>query len=1589
MARSIPGAILEQVTSGFLSADQSAQESLVRSRNRGNSKASIAKFIRRKTEIGSQILRHLLKYFTEANVAAQFRRWVGFLLCELLRDSDENKEALELGPADLQRSLGTIALEDKNQNLKIISGLIISHQVTFGSKGELYWPPTVNKEKLKEFPETASEDSQWLIGFQSFLEKFELSQPQRASEDISHEGGISVALEGVLTLLIPPNGQPPQFIDIPFRNIKRVDIRPCQQAEVPLDLLPEPPADVVLHLSPHEGHTHRHNAKEKSAHEIVISFSGSSDAAEVARYLKGKAMKVSETAISFIGIEKKEYKPLLGEPLPSGRGERWLGLNAGPFGDLGRELIGSVLQNSFSDGNESLEQHRVRETMSGEEGLDPPGKDYGDGEEQTSDDFTAPVSGSNGVHRIDSIGILGQELQGASRDQSGHSNPSPEQLPNSPPNARDAQSPLSPRQRRRLRHNLLELGAGTIGNTMEGSSDQEGNGTRRNSVANRQLLGKPSKKPLTGADKRTASKGSNKGKEVGEYNSSIYDFDQQEDPPPRPQKIAVKPTKEVVTASRPNIGAPAARSKESHSKNKKAKDAPAILKGRAGSPTKSTDWNEAFEERGEDKAVQLPAKPLKSNATTKPKSSGLRKTPRVPLAKMDGSSRKPRGKPTEAAAARKRKSAPVVTQPLPLRSLRAAAVSANLRILNMDKGSENGSVIDTQQEGGDVSQGKNDPVAHKPLLEETPTESMTPIGSDVSIQSDTDQVGRISSTGKVPGIAVRTSSSVTPTTIANDFRVQGDAELPGLNAKDGRSNMAQPNVEDRAEPPNLLTRPKGHATPSPVKGAPTAFGSLLSNLPIEGMPSISILDTNAQGVTRGTLTGGEDVKPLEQKFERTTGEPDEVVRVKLARRPPIVDKMHSALAAIHVPPSSKPSTKTGISPLDIQKSPKDIPPESPLGKRQWEIASGEMKEDRTDMASKKLKAGVLSDIPKAVANSRAASLDARVPTRNKAVPKAVSPPKMPPKGPVSVIELSSDESDDVSYYSSSSSGPEPAAQAMMQVSDKLQGAAVARHEDTTGAQKPSIKPCAVILHAPQIQADLTPRRNKGQSTALVDDRLSSKPKVVGWSGTGPRNQGRVVQRDALTAEGGLLEQAPQPIQRPVQEAHYKIKELAAGGQPQRITHTRGNQLYQTTQSRYRNGAKPHSGKGKQPKCTPKALPPPMKIKRQAPPLFVPRTNEDVVLNRGESHSTPIVEISRKQTFHRARVEESGSPIPKMKYFSQETRHTDSLRDAMTKSTSAKTVNDLEKELSLDGGLLNDNQIDTLVAEDAHLTTEPETAFSSNRKHGPRSPWAASEIEFVDQETVNIIQTEGVPSDPFTTFRPKSLNRFTQKLQAIGVGFQAPAKRKRGGPEQATTKRVRNSMVGEGGQTKGAAKITKIDLRQDPDRTLVNLGSDLELQMSSSGRTTYSGASQNTSGSSSSDDQRWSLRKDPRKQWRKSLKPHQSNMLDILYQVSDDLIRHLTDKETCIEDIVHDYQRGGTKLIQELEQSYQRDCDAYRVALGEVSIALKGKFIEARGRINEDVKQLKGSSVAAARKDWSDGQKVLMSRLKAAMDFVNA
>jgi hypothetical protein len=224
---------------------------------------------------------------------------------------------------------------------------------------------------------------------------------------------------------------------------------------------------------------------------------------------------------------------------------------------------------------------------------------------------------------------------------------------------------------------------------------------------------------------------------------------------------------------------------------------------------------------------------------------------------------------------------------------------------------------------------------------------------------------------------------------------------------------------------------------------------------------------------------------------------------------------------------------------------------------------------------------------------------------------------------------------------------------------------------------------------------------------------------------------------------------------------------------------------------------------------------------------------------------------------------------------------------VTGNISVKTVNDLEKELSpAEEAFADEDQVATLTADDIHLTTKYESIFSSNHKHGPRSPWAASEIEFVGQEAVNIIRAARVPPDPFMSLHPEKMNRFIQKLQAEGIKVQAPAKRKPNEPDQAIVKRIRKSAVQQGEQEKGGVETTTSHLRKDLDKTLINSEDESEPQPPSSDSSTCWRKSRGTNGFSSSDDQQRDLKKDPRILWKRSLKPHQSNMLDILYRISD-------------------------------------------------------------------------------------------------------
>ncbi|KAI4247412.1 MAG: hypothetical protein L6R42_009611 [Xanthoria sp. 1 TBL-2021] len=69
----------------------------------------------------------------------------------------------------------------------------------------------------------------------------------------------------------------------------------------------------------------------------------------------------------------------------------------------------------------------------------------------------------------------------------------------------------------------------------------------------------------------------------------------------------------------------------------------------------------------------------------------------------------------------------------------------------------------------------------------------------------------------------------------------------------------------------------------------------------------------------------------------------------------------------------------------------------------------------------------------------------------------------------------------------------------------------------------------------------------------------------------------------------------------------------------------------------------------------------------------------------------------------------------------------------------------------------------------------------------------------------------------------------------------------------------------------------------------------------------------------------------RKKWRDALRPHQKDTLDILYEISHKLVGHLIDKETACNDVVDDYQRRGTRFVENLRNDLKRELSEYETA----------------------------------------------------------
>lgn len=67
------------------------------------------------------------------------------------------------------------------------------------------------------------------------------------------------------------------------------------------------------------------------------------------------------------------------------------------------------------------------------------------------------------------------------------------------------------------------------------------------------------------------------------------------------------------------------------------------------------------------------------------------------------------------------------------------------------------------------------------------------------------------------------------------------------------------------------------------------------------------------------------------------------------------------------------------------------------------------------------------------------------------------------------------------------------------------------------------------------------------------------------------------------------------------------------------------------------------------------------------------------------------------------------------------------------------------------------------------------------------------------------------------------------------------------------------------------------------------------------------------------------------------------------------VRHLVDAETAIEDIISDYYRDGTRLVEQMEESHRKEHEIQRYNLAEVCTRMSSAFDHINSEIvNQEI-----------------------------------
>ncbi|KAL9012717.1 MAG: hypothetical protein Q9173_002528 [Seirophora scorigena] len=528
-------------------------------------------------------------------------------------------------------------------------------------------------------------------------------------------------------------------------------------------------------------------------------------------------------------------------------------------------------------------------------------------------------------------------------------------------------------------------------------------------------------------------------------------------------------------------------------------------------------------------------------------------------------------------------------------------------------------------------------------------------------------------------------------------------------------------------------------------------------------------------------------------------------------------------------------------------------------------------------------------------------------------------------------------------------------------------------------------------HSSHKKMKRTPRADRGQcmngfSTEVQKDP-SRRPQIIGFSASGPRNQG-IPSPGVDSKDQGQYRQprrrTPGPNQ--IQKAKGDVESIVA--------ETLNVSIPDSAHVDKHRGAEEV---GLEDIAEASTLP--------SDPLLQPEQSvliEEPLQNRGRDTLLQLRSLSYEDHVPRisslgSRVNANGSPLP-------------SQRTGLPRGKVHYMDDESDSE---DGGLQLGDDETTLVQEEyenppeiglppisvtlAGRTKRVGFVGSSNSKHGPSSPSAPSGmLSAVQPHTVEAdgdfvhVHTDAVlvpsrPPDPFASQDIQRPNRFADKLRRVS---------------QTAHQRAEGSTVGYPSSPrsrKDAASMTEQHLEQVPDAAHVE-----PIPSRSRRRNQMASIATDTSSSSSSEAQSRSpsVSDAHDERWRNALEPYHQNTLAVLYEIShvrpsrpllvgsfaefglQNLIGHLIDAETAIYDVVKDYQRRGERVVTSFAEDLERELEQYSRTAQARRDEVKRKNKEWLAKIAKNLQRQ--PKAGGLREQLDERQKVLDAQMELAI-----